>query len=309
MKYRMPLAATAFAILWLWALPASAEAQVTGAPPSRAADAEICLIVHASDQHGNPVSPASLPDVEVIERGKNLQVLDGPKDAGPEKIAVVIDSNFNQTKVLPLERQMVDSLLAEFARRQAQAVVLSYGVEIRSSGELTGEWEGLGTFVRSIQADTDKHNVRARLFDGLELAMRAFGSGPGTKAVVVFAEGNDYGSSVGWKSVGRLAQKNHIACYVVLVADHTFYGPKAIRRYGWDLVELAPETGGKLWEAGSNSRKAELIIQEVTEQITSQAVLEVLPSTARGEAFHRVKVTSAGRRLQAQTGYFAPRSP
>lgn len=267
------------------------------------------LIVHTTDERGNAVSPTSLHDVEVTERGEKLQIVQVPRNTEPKQIALVIDSNFNQEKVLPLEQETAVSLLSKFEKRDAQALVMSYGAEIHSSGELTGEWNRLEDFTRSIQADEDKRNVKALLFDALERAVKNLGGGAGTKALVLFAEGNDYGSSVGWKSVARLAQQNHVACYVVLFADHTFYGPRALRRYGWDLVELAPKTGGKLWEAGNNSRKAEKIGQEIIAQIASQSVLEVLPSAHRGGAFHRIKVTAAGRRLEAQTGYFALLSP
>src|SRR5260370_31545299 len=89
----------------------------------------------------------------------------------------------------------------------------------------------------------------------MKRAFEKLGDGPGTKAVVIFAEGNDHGSSIGWASLARLAQRGHIACYVVMFADHSFYG-REVRHYGYYLVELAPKTGGRFWGVGDNPPKA-----------------------------------------------------
>lgn len=260
------------------------------------------LILHATDKLGSPVPADTLRDVEVTEHGEKLQIVNGPKLPGPKRIALVIDSNFHQEKVLSLEKETADALLSQFEKEKSQAVVMNYGTRIYSSGGLTDDWESLKHFNRSIQADTDRRDPTILMRDGLKRAMETLGDSLGIKAVVLFAEGNGYGDSVALKALVRLAEQKHIACYVVLFADHTFYGTKSIRKYGWDLVELAPKTGGKFWEAGSYPGKATKFVQKIIGDIHSQCLIEVVPS-ARVSAFHRVKITSQGRRLEAQTGY------
>src|SRR6266436_5383757 len=223
------------------------------------------LIIHARDQRGNPVAPGSVKDVVVMEHGKKLQVLDGPKSAGPKRIAVLLDSNFHQRKVMALEQQTALELIPEFEKEKAQVLVMSYGAEIHSSGELS--------------------------------------DGPGTKGVVVFAEGNDRGSSIGWASLARLAQRRHIACYVVMYADHSFYG-REVRHYGYYLVELVPKTGGRLLEIGDNARKAREAAQQLVSALDSQGLIEVLVPDVQANRFHRIKITSAGYQISSQAGYF-----
>ena len=264
---------------------------------------KVTLIIHVSDQRGTPVAPDAAKDTQVIEHGKKLQVVDGPKSAGPKRIALLLDSNFHQQKVLPLEQQTALELLSGFKKERAQAMVMSYGTEIHSSGKLTDDFEGLKTFTGSLRAETDKHDETVLLNDAMKRAFEKLGDGPGTKAVIVFAEGNDHGSTIGRDSLVRLAQRAHIACYVVLFADHSFYGPKAIRRYGWDLVELAPKTGGRLWEVGNNPPKAQETAQQLAMMLDAQAVIEVLVPEVHLNRFHPVKVTSPEYRISAQTGY------
>jgi VWFA-related protein len=263
----------------------------------------VALIIHAADQVGNPVVPDLVKDVVAMEHGNNLQVVDGPKSAGRKQIAVLIDSNFHQRKVLALEQQTAVELLSGFEREKARALVIRYGAEIHSSGELTDDLGGLKNFTDSLRVETDKRNETVLLYDAMKRAFEKLNDGPGTKAVVVFAEGNDHGSSIAWRSLARLAQRGHIACYVVLFADHSFYG-REVRHYGYYLVELAPKTGGRLWEVGDNPRKVHETVKQATAQLDSQGLIEVLVPDVRTNRFHSIKVTSTGHRLSAQTGYF-----
>jgi VWFA-related protein len=282
-----------------------AVAQTSNPRTGDAGQKKVSLIIHARDLGGNPIAPSSVKDVQVTEHGNKLQVVDGPKSAGPKQIALLLDSNFHQRKVMALEQQTTVELLSECGKERAQALVISYGAEIHSSGELTDDMSSLKNFTASLRVETDKRNETVLLYDAMKRAVEKLSDRPGTKAVIIFAEGNDHGSSIGWKSLVRLANRAHIACYVVLFADHSFYGTKAIRRYGWDLVfEVAPKTGGRLWEVGHNPRKARETEQQVTEALDSQGALEVLAPDVHANAFHPVKVTSLGYQVSAQTGYF-----
>jgi hypothetical protein len=264
---------------------------------------KVALIIHATDQVGNPVPPDSMKDIVALEHGKKLQVVGGPKSAGRKQIALLLDSNFHQGKVLTIEQQTAVEMLSEFEKEGAQALVMSYGAEIHSSGELTGDLGSLKTFTRSLQVETDRRNETVLLYDAMKRAYEKMYEGSGTKAVVVLAEGNDHGSSINWKTMARLAQRAHIACYFVLFADHSFHG-REVRHYGYYLVELAPKTGGELWEAGDTPQKAQQIAQQLIMALDSQGLIEVLVPDAPTNRFHPVKITSPSYRVTAQTGYF-----
>src|SRR5262249_54288863 len=157
----------------------------------------ITLIMHATDKSGNALPPASLQPVEVTEHGQRLQLLSGPQNAGPAQIGFVIDSNFHQRNVLELEKETLEALLFKLEKDKARAFVMNYGAEIHNSGALTEDWDRLRNFNRSIEADLDKRNYAILLFDALKRAIDTLSDGPGTKAIVLFAEGNGYGNSVG----------------------------------------------------------------------------------------------------------------
>lgn len=280
-----------------------AVAQSSNPRTGDAGQKKVAFIIHARDQGGNPIAPSSVKDLQVTEHGKKLQVVDGPKSAGPKQIALLLDSNFHQRKVLPLEQRTAVEMLSEFEKERAQTLVISYGAEIHSSGELTDDLGSLKNFTASLRVETDKRNETVLLYDAMKRAFERLSDGPGTKAVVVFAEGNDHGSSIGWAGLARLAQREHIACYVVLYADHSFYG-REVRHYGYYLVELAPKTGGRVWEVGDNPEKAHRAAEQLILALDSQGLVEILVPDVHLNHFHPVKVTSSGYRVSAQTGYY-----
>jgi hypothetical protein len=93
-----------------------AVAQTSNPRTADVGQKKVALIIHATDQVGNPVAPDLVKDVLAMEHGKKLQVVDGPKSAGRKQIAVLIDSNFHQRKVLVLEQQTAVDLLSEFEK-------------------------------------------------------------------------------------------------------------------------------------------------------------------------------------------------
>jgi len=264
---------------------------------------KVALIIHVNDQQGNPIAPNSVKDIQVTEHGRKLAVVDGPKSAGRKQIVLLLDSNFHQQEVLALEQQTAVEMLSELEKEKAQALVMSYGAEIHSSGELTEDLGSLRTFTGSLRAETDKRNETVLLCEAMKRAIERLYGAAGTKAVVVLAEGNDLGSSVNWKTLARLAQRTRVACYVIFFANHSFYG-RGVRHYGYYLVELAPKTGGRLWEVGDIPGKAKEAAHGLLSALDSQCFIEVLVPDVHANRFHAVKVTSPGYQVTAQTGYF-----
>jgi hypothetical protein len=73
-----------------------AAARSSNSGKSDSGQGKVTLIIHVSDQRGTPVAPDAVKDIQVIEYGKQLQVVDGPKNAGPKRIALLLASNFHQ---------------------------------------------------------------------------------------------------------------------------------------------------------------------------------------------------------------------
>ncbi len=125
---------------------------------------------------------------------------------------------------------------------------------------------------------------------------------PGLRVLIVIAEGNDYGSTMGFKELRALVEARYVTCLVALVDDHPTRGSKSILRYGWSLRDLANDTAGTFVENSKNvgrtaTRLGEMVasVRLITFEITG-------PLPGR----HRVSVSStSGLRLHAQKVFFS----
>jgi VWFA-related protein len=263
------------------------------------------LIFHAQEKNGKFANPDSV-SLQVTERGKPLTVSSGPKHISSLRVALLFDSNYHQREVFPVERATAAEMLRELETRDSMATVITFGAAIYSSGDLTNDWTTLKAFVESAQIETVRRNDNVLLYDSMKRAIQSLGDESASKAIIILAEGNDYGSSISWEKLARLAARHHVACYAALFADHSFYG-REIRHYGYRLVELAPGTGGRLWEIGANSNRAHQAAQQILTMLDSQGTIEVqIPSDTHPATFHRVKMFSGSYNVTGQTGYFDP---
>jgi hypothetical protein len=87
---------------------------------------------------------------------------------------------------------------------------------------------------------------------------------------LVISEGNDYFPAKTFEQTISRARQLQIACYTVMVADHTLYGTKGIQRYGYQLRRLAGKTHGRYVEVGANQKKTIRSADELSKQILGQ---------------------------------------
>ncbi|SRR6266404_7030103 len=120
---------------------------------------------------------------------------------------------------------------------------------------------------------------------------------PGMRVLIVIAEGNDYGSNVGYKDLRDLMQTHSVACLVALVDDHPTRGTKSILRYGWSLQELASDSAGTFVE---NSKKVARTATRFGEMVASFRLV-TLESAELPPGRHNLSVsTASGFHLRAQ---------
>jgi len=110
-------------------------------------------------------------------------------------------------------------------------------------------------------------------YDALSLAISQFSNDTRSKTLLVISEGNDYFPHKTFKETVATARRLPVICDVAMVADHSFYGTKAIQRYGYHLRELAHKTHGQYVEVGGKQknvpRSAERLSQGILQQTQS----------------------------------------
>jgi len=177
-----------------------------------------------------------------------------PSSSGHE-LAVLLDVNGNQRKVLAVELSLAEGVIENLGQPGNMFSVITFGSQppvLLKSRVHTDE--ALATIRNVSLEQTRPDYLSVRLYEALNLGFGQFTDDTRPKSLLIIAEGND-ASGKSFKPAVSRAKQLHITCNVALVADHTFYGSKAIQRYGFYLRELAAKTHGRYIEVGARQKK------------------------------------------------------
>jgi len=186
------------------------------------------------------------------------------------QVVVLLDVNANQKKVLPAELALAQGVIQKLDQPGNTFWVITFGSQppgLLKSGVHADEAIAAIRDVRLEQTSGDYLSVH--LYDALNLAFGQFTDDTRPKSLLVITEGNDARGKMFKQAVAR-AQQLQVNCDVDMVADPTFYGPKAIQRYGFYLRELAGKTRGQYIEVGTRQKKVSRSVDRLSESILGQ---------------------------------------
>lgn len=207
----------------------------------------------------------SASEVEVKIAGNRVHALTVLDPATiPSNIAFVIDAGPDQTAVLNREKELAVSMLNAISVPANRLLVVRAGYQHTVHPTTSDKAEA----IRLIEALATEQGKKSEIpiYDAMASAVDELARLPGTRILIVIAEGNDYGSSIGYKKLRDLVQAHHVTCFIALVDRHPTRGTKAILRYGWSLQDLANDTAGAFVE---NSKKLARTATRLSQLATS----------------------------------------
>jgi len=201
--------------------------------------------------------------------GDNVPQNQRPSSSG-HQLVVLLDVNANQRKVLPVELSLAEGVIQKLDQPGNVFSVITFGSQspaLLKPGVHTDEALAAIRDVSLEQTRADYLSVH--LYDALNLAFGQFTDDAGPKSVLIITEGNDSRGKMFKEALSR-AQQLHVTCDVAMVADHTFYGSKAIQRYGYYLRDLAGKTHGRYLEVGGRQKKVPAAVGRLSNNILAQ---------------------------------------
>jgi len=207
-----------------------------------------------------------------------------PKVAGEPQLSlgILVDTGTHQQKVIDFEREAVNSLADAFKNAATESFVMKYGDEV----ELLQDWSHLETGDRKAVTGIDLDvgsgkNQRTLLNDAINAALLKLETRNGLtgKALIIIGEGNDAGSVAKYSQIKKLAKPSHVQCFALLVADHALIGGR-VRRFGFDLYDLAGATNAKAYDVGTSRKDLDKAIKDIVKRVSSAK----MPPLASGPA-------------------------
>ena len=185
-------------------------------------------------------------------------------------LGILVDTGMHQKKVIEFERETVNSIADAFKNAATESFVMKYGDEV----ELLRDWSRLETGARKAVTGIDLDmgsgkNRRILLNDAINAALLKLETRNGLtrKALIIIGEGNDAGSAVKYSQIKKLAKSSHVQYFALLVADHPLIGGR-VRRFGFDLYDLAGATNGKAYDVGTSRKHLDKAVKDIVKRVS-----------------------------------------
>src|SRR5271163_3619840 len=187
----------------------------------------------------------------------------------PLTIGILLDTSGSQMHVLPLEQESGAEFLKDVLTPKDEAFLISFDINITLLADYTNSPREIRRAMESAQINTGAGtgsitgNGTPRgtlLFDAVYTAANdKLRQEAGRKILVLLTDGGDQGSQETLKNAIEAAQKADAIVYVILIADHGFYGGgfNLADSGARDMNQLATETGGRMINVGNNGKKLE----------------------------------------------------
>lgn len=141
------------------------------------------------------------------------------------------------------------------------------------------------------------------LYDAVyQTAMGKLKDVPGRKMMLIVSDGLDNGSRMHMDEALEAIQETNTIVYAICY-DRKFFGCDFLKN-------LAEPTGGRMFDASRKRIALGEIYQTIEDELRSQYAIGYVPVNQEHDGKFRrlaVKVSSAGLRVSARRGYYAPR--
>ena len=251
----------------------------------------------------------------------------------PLTLGILLDTSGSQQRVLPLEQQAGSQFLEQVLRKQDEAFLISFDVNVDLLQDFTNSPHLLARALDKAEINTAGGNGGSGipglgggpvpihgdpkgtlLYDAIDLAANEkLNQETGRKAMIILTDGEDEGSRTKIGEAIAAAERNNIIVYVILIADRALYWSQGEGYFGYGYAKkISDETGGRIIDVGNNGNKLQAAFQQIQDELRTQYVASYTPSNTKQDGtFRHITVDCKGDKdenlkVQVRKGYYAP---
>ena len=252
------------------------------------------------DPSGRLVPDLEQADFTILDNGKPADVSLFSNESQPFTAVVMLDTSASMTANLKLLNRAAEQFLLRLLPVD-RAQVGAFNDKIQLSGTFTNNRDEL------IGALNDLYfGNPTRLNDGIAAGLDALQGIDGRRVVLVFTDGEDTSSRLGFKTVLERARDEEVMVYSIGLESEYFNGMRVVKsRPSRDLRKISDETGGGYFELLKTAELAPTFTR-VAQELRSQYLIGFAPAALDGKV-HKldVKVTKPGMTVRARRSYLA----
>jgi Ca-activated chloride channel family protein len=271
---------------------------------------EVHVSLSVRDSRGKLVTALTAADFELTEDGRpqTIQLFARAVDDGQDSAAarealtldlgLLLDTSSSMLKELKLSQEAASRFL-EAIPRARELYTIFFDEDIRVSRYDSENQQGLFDRIHAA-----KGGGNTALYDAIAVYLSRVQDGSGRKVLVLFTDGEDTRSALGFADVVKLVRSGRVTIYAIAFgmtggSTARTMRPRAV------LEQLASMTGGQVFMPRS-SRDLSGIYDKILEDLATQYVVGyVSDNPVRDGKLRKIKVTSRvpGLTVRHRTGY------
>ncbi len=252
------------------------------------------------DASGRLVPELEQADFTILDNGKPADVSLFSNESQPFTAVVMLDTSASMTANLKLLNRAAEQFLLRLLPVD-RAQVGAFNDKIQLSGTFTNNRDEL------IGALNDLYfGNPTRLNDGIAAGLDALQGIDGRRVVLVFTDGEDTSSRLGFKTVLERARDEEVMVYSIGLESEYFNGMRVVKtRPSRDLRKISDETGGGYFELLKTAELAPTF-SRVAQELRSQYLIGFAPAALDGKVHKlEVRVSRPGMTVRARKSYLA----
>jgi Ca-activated chloride channel family protein len=287
---------TITALLLLATLAVAAQQE----PTFKATTQIVSVPATVLDAQGRLVPSLDQDQFTVLDNGKPQDVIFFQNETQPFTVVVMLDYSASMTSSLDLLRAAAEQFLLRMLP-QDKGQVGAFSDKIEFSGQFTNDRDDLISALRDLQ-----YGNPTRLWDAVDQSIDMLKPVDGRKVVLVFTDGDDTYSKIGFGSVLDHAKQNEVMVYAIGLQSQYFNGQRIVRSQpDRSLRKIAEETGGGYFELKKTDELSPTFTR-VAQELHSLYTIGFTPATLDGKE-HKidVRMKQQGMTARARKTYIA----
>lgn len=252
------------------------------------------------DAGGRLVPDLLREEFTVLDNGAPVELSLFSNESQPFTAVVMLDTSASMTANLKLLNQAAEQFLIRLLPVD-RAQVGAFNDKIQLSGTFTNDRDNLIGALNDLQFGNP-----TRLYDAIATSLDELQSVEGRKVVLVFTDGDDTSSRIGFSTVLGRARDEEVMVYSIGLEAEFFNGMRKVRsRPDRNLRRISDETGGGYFELQRTADLASTFTR-VSQELRSQYLLGFAPATLDGKVHKlEVRTTRPGVTVRARKTYLA----
>ena len=252
------------------------------------------------DSGGRLVPDLEQADFTILDNGKPADIGLFSNESQPFTAVVMLDTSASMTANLKLLNRAAEQFLLRLLPVD-KAQVGAFNDKIQLSGTFTNNRDELISALNDLYFGNP-----TRLNDGIAAGLDALQGIEGRRVVLVFTDGEDTSSRLGFKTVLERARDEEVMVYSIGLESEYFNGMRVVKsRPSRDLRKISDETGGGYFELQKTVDLSPTFTR-VAQELRSQYLIGFAPVALDGKVHKlEVRVAKTGMTVRARRSYLA----